>query len=141
GFVSAGQESYRLARLDPLTLLERRGPSLALGSRNSAWSFSPDGSKLVLADTDLNGVLMLVDPLRMKRLGLVDAGGLSAVRTTFWPDERRLYAVVVRLSRGADGNLSSVPTVGVAIDPATLSVVCAQALDGSVHGSAHARST
>src|SRR5919198_5794547 len=93
GFVSVSQESYRLARLDPLTLSERRGPSLALGSRNAAWSFSPDRSKLVLADYGLNGVLMLVDPVKMRRLRLVDTGGMASIRTTFWPDARRLYAV------------------------------------------------
>jgi hypothetical protein len=141
GFVSAGQESYRLARLDPLTLVERRGPSLELGSRNSAWSFSPDRSKLVLADYGLNGVLMLVDPLKMRRLGFVDTGGMAAIRTTFWPEESRLYAVVARLERQADGGLTPVSTSLLAIDPETRSVVGEQALDGSVSGAAHSSRT
>jgi hypothetical protein len=141
GFVYAGQESSRLARLDPLTLVERRGPSLALGSRNAAWSFSPDRSELVLADHDLNGVLMLADPVRMKRLGFVDTGGMAAIRTTFWPDERRLYAVVARLTREVDGSLTPASTSILAVDPATRSVVGEQALDGSVYGAAHSSRT
>ena len=141
GFVYVGQESSRLARLDPLTLVERRGPSLELGSRNAAWSFSPDHSKLVLADHDLNGVLMLVDPLKMRRLGFVDTGGMAAIRTTFWPDERRLYAVVARLNREADGSLTPASTSVLAIDPLTRSVVGEQALDGSVYGAAHSSRT
>ena len=138
GFVYAGSESWRLARLDPLTLLRRRGPSVALGSRNWAWSFSPDRSKLVVAASDVNGVLLLVDPLRMKRLGFVDTGDLAAVRATFWPDERRLYAVVTRLIRQADGSATPAGTSLLAIDPATRSVVGQQELAGSVYGAVHA---
>jgi hypothetical protein len=141
GFVPVSQESYRLARLDPLTLSERRGPSLALGSRNAAWSFSPDRSKLVLADYGLNGVLMLVDPVRMQRLGFVDTGGMASIRATFWPDEGRLYAVVVRLTRQADGGLTPTSTSLLAIDPASRTVVGEQALDGSVSGAAHSSGT
>ncbi|HYZ79555.1 MAG TPA: hypothetical protein VE596_19505 [Gaiellaceae bacterium] len=141
GFVYVGQESWRLARLDPLTLLERRGPSLALGSRISAWSFSPDRSTLVLADSDLNGVFMLVDPVRMRRLGFVDTGGMAVIRTTFWPDDRRLYAVVARLNRQADGSLTPASTSLLAVDPETRSVVGEQALDSFVYGAAHSSRT
>jgi hypothetical protein len=141
GLVSVSQESSRLVRLDPLTLRQRPGPSLDLGSRNSAWSFSPDRSKLVLADYNLNGMLALVDTVRMRQLGLVDTGGLDSVRTTFWPDDRRLYAVVARLTRQADGGLTPASTSILAIDPATRSVVGEQPLEGSVSGAAHSSRT
>jgi len=139
GFVWVSEDNYRLVRLDPLTLVRRRSPSLAVGSRNFAWSFSPDRSKLVLADT-MSGELMLVDPLRMKRLGSIGVGGsdLATVRTTFWPVEQRLYAVVVRLVRDSDGNAAPVSTSLVAIDPATRSVVGEQPLAGTIWGAVHA---
>jgi hypothetical protein len=137
GFVWVNQDSWRLVRLDPLTLLQRRGPSLAVGSRNWAWSFSPDRSQLVLADSN-RGALMLVDPLRMRRLGSVDIGDLAVVRTTFWPDERRLYAVVVRLVRESDGTLTLASTSLLAIDPGTRSIVGEQPLGGTVWGAVHA---
>jgi hypothetical protein len=74
----------------------------------------------------------------MRRLGLVDIGDLAVVRTTFWPDERRLYAVVVRLVREADGSLTPVSTLLLAIDPETRSVVGEQPLAGTVWGAVHA---
>src|SRR5207237_542792 len=88
------------------------------------------GLGAVLADSNVSSELMLVDPLRMKRLGFVDIGGgdLATVRTTFWPVEQRLYAVVARLVRDADGNATPVSTSLLAIDPATRSVVGKQPL-------------
>ena len=137
GLVSAGQESWTLMRIDPLTLARRAGPTVSVGSRISAWSFSPDRSRLVLGDYDVSGVLMLVDTQRMRRLGLVDAGGMAQTLTTFWPEEGRLYAVVTRLTRKDDGTFARQPSSLVAVDPGSRTVVGEQSLDGWVYGSAH----
>src|SRR2546423_10795077 len=77
GFVYAGGQSWRLAPIDPLTLSRRPGRSLSVGDSFSAWSYSPDRSKLVLGRGGIGGELLLVDTRRMRRLGLVDTGGVG----------------------------------------------------------------
>ena len=72
GLVSRSAESMALARIDPLTLRTRPGPSLSLGDRYRAWSFSPDRSQVVFGDSS-RGELLLVDARRMRRIALVDS--------------------------------------------------------------------
>jgi hypothetical protein len=137
GLIYAGDESWRLVAMNPLTLVQRQGRSLDVGDLIHAWSFSPDRSKLVLAQGDVGDALLLVDPGKMKRLGFVGLGGRANVRATFWPEERRLYAVVTRVTREADGTFSSQPTSLLGIDPETRTVTSERSLDGYVRGTAH----
>src|SRR5919109_5316833 len=64
GLFVTGQESWTLSRVNPLTLKRARGLSLRVGTRNAAWSFSPDRSKLVLADYASSGTLLVADTTR-----------------------------------------------------------------------------
>jgi len=137
GFVAIGQESWKLAPLDPLTLAPRPGSSVRVGSRISAWSFSPDRSKLVLGGYDASGKLLLVDTRAMHGLGLVDTGGTLQMLTTFWPEDRRLYAVVTRLDRRDDGTYMRRPSAIVTVDPSSRTVLGERSLDGYVYGWAH----
>ena len=57
GLVNVSQDSWRLVRLNPLTLGRRPGRSLVVGTRTGAWSYSPDRSQLVLADTSISGTI------------------------------------------------------------------------------------
>jgi hypothetical protein len=90
--VRAGKNALALVRLDPSTFRVRPGRVL-LGDRNSAWSFSPDRSTVVLADPTLFGWLRFVDVARMRALGdlRLNAGGF--VRATAWLGPDRLVAV------------------------------------------------
>src|SRR5438128_2342389 len=137
GLVSTGQESWKLVRLNPLTLGRRPGRSVAVGSRAAAWSFSPDRSELVLADYEIAATLVLVDTRTMRRLGLVDTGGNALISATFWPDEQRLYAVTTRLTRKEDGTYARQPASLFAVDPTSRAVVGERSLDGWVYGWAH----
>jgi hypothetical protein len=138
GLFTTGQESWTLSPVNPLTLKRARGGlSLRVGSRSAAWSFSPDRSRLVLADYASVGTLLVVDTTRMRSLGVVDLGGFAQVQATFWPDASRLYALVTRLTRRADGNFDRSPTSIVTIDPATRKVVEERSLDGWAYNWAH----
>jgi hypothetical protein len=137
GLFPTGQESWTLSPVNPLTLKRARGPSLRVGTRTAAWSFSPDRSKLVLADYAGAGTMLLVDTGTMKSLGVVDLGGFAEVQATFWPDESRLYALVTRLTRREDGSFTRAPTSLVTVDPATRAVVAERPLDGWAYNTAH----
>src|SRR5437588_137923 len=133
GLVSTGQESWKLVRLNPLTLGQRPGRSVPVGSP-AGWSFSPDRAKLVLADYGIAATLVLVDTGTMRRLGIVDTGGNALISVTFWPQEQRLYAVVTRLTRKEDGTYARQPPALVAVDPTTRAVVDLRTLALSYHG-------
>jgi hypothetical protein len=139
GLFITGQESWTLSHVNPLTLKRARGLSLRVGTRNAAWSFSPDRSKLVLADYANTGTLLLVDTGAMRSLGVVDLGayGFVQVQATFWPDQGRLYALVTRLTRREDGNFERSPSSIVTVDPATRKVVAERPLDGWAYNWAH----
>jgi hypothetical protein len=138
GFVSTGAESSKLVRLNPLTLGQRAGRSVQLGTRTWAWSYSPDRSQLVLADSSIAATLVLVDTRTMRRIAIVDTGGNALISATFWPDAQHLYVVRTALTRRNDGNFDRQPAALVAVDPASRSVVGSQSLDGWVYGFAHA---
>jgi hypothetical protein len=138
GLVSTGQDSSKLVRLNPLTLGQRAGRSVQLGTRTGAWSYSPDRSQLVLADTSISGTLVLVDTRAMRRIGIVDTGaGNAQINATFWPDEH-LYVVRTGLTRRDDGGFDRQPAALVALDPASRAVTGSRSLDGWVYGFAHA---
>jgi hypothetical protein len=139
GLFVTGQESWTLSRVNPLTLKRARGLSLRVGTRTAAWSFSPDRSKLVLADYASSGTLLLVDTGAMRSLGVVDLGdfGFVQVQATLWPDPSRLYALVTRLTRGEDGNFDRSPTSIVTVDPNTRKIVDERPLDGWAYSWAH----
>ena len=134
GLVNTGQESWKLARLNPLTLGQRPGRSVPLGSRVVAWSFSPDRARLVLADYGIAATLVLVDTRTMRRLGLIDTGGNAQISATFWPDENHLYVVTMRLTRKENGSYARQPASLVAVDPASRAVGGERSLDGWVYG-------
>jgi hypothetical protein len=138
GFVYSGEDSTKLVRLNPLTLGRRAGRSVQLGTRRGAWSYSPDRSQLVLADTSISGTLAFVDTRAMRRFAIADTGeGNAQINATFWPDEH-LYVVRTGLTRREDGNFDSQPAALVALDPGSRAVVRSQSLDGWVYGVAHA---
>ena len=140
GFVPKGSESSLLTRLNPLTLVPRRGRTMRLDGVISAWSLSPDASKLAVASGgEAQSELRVVDTTRMRSLGRVVLTGQVQVTTIFWADAERLFAVVTHLTRRPDGNFDRQPASLVAIDPATRQVVEEQSLDGYVQGSAHAQ--
>jgi hypothetical protein len=138
GFVSTGEDSSKLVRLNPLTLGQRKGRSVQLGSRTAAWSYSPDRSQLVLADNSISATLLFVDTRAMRRIAIVDIGGNALISATFWPDAQRLYVVRTTLTRREDGGFDSQPAALVAVDPASRTVVGSKSLDGWVYGWAHA---
>ena len=139
GFVYTGQDSLKLVRLNPLTLGQRAGRSVQLGTRTGAWSYSPDRSQLVLADNLISGTLVLVDTRTMRRIAIVDTGsGNAQISATFWPDAQRLYVVRTGLTRREDGNFDRQPAAVVAVDPASRAVTGSRSLDGWVYGFAHA---
>ena len=138
GVVRTGDESAKLVRLNPLTLGQRPGRSLQLGTRWGAWSYSPDRSRLVLADVSISGTLVLVDTRAMRRVTIVDTGsGNAEISATFWPNEH-LYVVRTGLTRRADGGFDRQPAALVAVDLASRAVVGSRSLDGWVYGWAHA---
>jgi hypothetical protein len=137
GLFLTGQESWTLSPVNPLTLKRSRGLSLRVDSRSTAWSFSPDRSRLVLADYAGTGALLLVDTAAMRSLGVVDLQAFVQVQATFWPDASRLYALVTRLTRREDGNFDRSRSSIVTIDPATRKVVEERSLDGWAYNWAH----
>jgi len=137
GIVSTGQDSSKLVRLNPLTLGQRAGRSVQLGTRTGAWSYSPDRSQLVLADNSISATLVLVDTRAMRRLAIFDTGGNALISATFWPDAQHLYVVRTGLTRREDGNFDRQPAALVAVDPASRTVVGSKSLDGWVYGFAH----
>jgi hypothetical protein len=141
GLFATGQESWTLSPVNPLTLKRGRGLSLRVGSRSTAWSFSPDRSRLVLADYASVGTLLVVDTTRMRSRGVVDLGGFVQVQATFWPDAAHLYALVARLTRRADGNFDRAPTSVVTVDPVTRKVVAERPLDGWASNWTHGANT
>ena len=140
GLVNVSQDSWKLVRLNPLTLGRRPGRSLQVGSRTSAWSYSPDRSRLVLADNANSATLVFVDTRTMRRIAIVDTGGgmNALVSATFWPDAQHLYVVRTGLTRRDDGGFDRQPAALVAVDPASRAVVGSRSLDGWVYGWAHA---
>jgi hypothetical protein len=139
GFVYTGEDSAKLVRLNPLTLGRRPGRTVQLGSRRSAWSYSPDRSQLVLADASISGTLVLVDTRAMRRSAIVDTGsGNAQISATFWPDAQHLYVVRTALTRREDGRFDSQPTDLVTVDPASRAVTGSQSLDGWVYSWVHA---
>jgi hypothetical protein len=139
GFVPTGSDSWSLARLNPLTLKPTRGRTLKLKDAISAWSLSPDGSKLVTATGgEVQGELRLFDTARMRASGRIVLADQVEVLRTFWPEEQRLYAVVTHLSRRADGNFDRQPASLLTIDPATRQVVAERSLGGYLYGWAYA---
>ena len=141
GFLPTGQDSWSLARLNPLTLAPRRGRTLKMKDAIFAWSLSPDGSKLVTAaGGESQSELRFVDTARMRASGRIVFTDQVQVLKTFWPEEQRLYAVVTHLSRRPDGNFDRQPASLVTIDPATRQVVGERTLDGYLYGAAYAPS-
>jgi hypothetical protein len=138
GFVYTGQDSSKLVRLNPLTLGQRPGRSVQLGTRTGAWSYSPDRSQLVLADNSISATLLFIDTRAMRRIAIVDTGGNALISATFWPDAQHLYVVRTGLARRADGGFDSQSAALVTIDPASRAVVGSRSLDGWVYGWAHA---
>lgn len=139
GLVPTGPESWSLARLNPLTLVPRHGRTLRLDDAISAWSLSPDTSKLVVANGgEGQGELRLMDTTRMRGLGRVVFPEQLQVLRTFWPEEEHLYAVVTHVTRRPDGNFDRQPASLVTIDPVTRRVVGERSLDGYVYVWAHA---
>lgn len=138
GIVYTGQDSSKLVRLNPLTLGQRPGRSVKLGTRTGAWSFSPDRSQLVLADNSISATLLFADTRAMRRIAIVDTGGNALISATFWPDAQHLYVVRTALTRRADGGFDSQPAALVTVDPASRRVVSSRSLDGWVYSWVHA---
>ena len=119
--VRAGKNALALVRVSPSTLRVQAGRRVLLGDRASAWSYSPDGSRLVLADSTLFGWLRFVDVTRMRALGdlRLNAGGF--VRATAWLGPDRLVAVASYEQE----------TTLVLVDPVRRRVLASRELDGT----------
>jgi hypothetical protein len=137
GLVWRSNESMALVRLDPLSLATKVGPSLSLGDRYRAWSFSPDRSKLVFGDTS-RGELLLVDARRMRRIALVESLQSAIVVATSWPAADRLYAITESVTQTDDYNTSCCgPAQLVTVDPDAHTILATRPLGGQVYGLAH----
>jgi hypothetical protein len=119
--VRAGKNALALVRVSPSTFRVQTGRRVLLGDRASAWSYSPDGSRLVLADSTLFGWLRFVDVARMRALGdlRLNAGGF--VRATGWLGPDRLVAVASYEQQ----------TTLVLVDPVRRRVLASRELPGS----------
>jgi hypothetical protein len=85
----------KLVRVDPNTLSILRGPQLKLPDFAGGFKSSPDRNLAVVGGTD-HGRLVFVDPIRMRRLGMLKLGGLDdSAATIAWPRRRTLVALDV----------------------------------------------
>jgi hypothetical protein len=118
-------ETFTLARVDPLTL---RAEGRTVSTVNpTAYAFSPDGRRMVLAG-DFSP-LELVDVREMRRLGRFPSLGHSTwVDSLIWASPRCIVAIV----RGET-------TRAVALDVATRRVVSDVRLAGAVVATTHSR--
>jgi hypothetical protein len=117
-----------LSRIDPADLRPLAGPSVELEGHTFGWSFSPDGSRLVLgngAAPDGPVELRFVDMEAMRTLGDVRVANGGSIRETRWVGPERVLAIVDR---------SSGDEVAVVVDATALHVVHETELAGSLIG-------
>jgi hypothetical protein len=109
-----GDPGRELVQLDPDSLRPLPGRRLALTDTVGGYAWSPDGSTLVLGDTDTDA-LFLVDAQRMRMLGKTWLDVPNAPRWFGWLGPRRLLAVVDQPLRDPDAKLGD--TAVVLVDP------------------------
>jgi hypothetical protein len=125
------QAQQRLVRVNPNSLraLPRSSvPRVALDGHTNGWSFSPNGSRLVLGRDGIPE-LRFVDVLRQRRLGqdLEIGDWQAAVAATGWFRSDLLVAVLAQ-----PGCCSVGTTTVVWIDPIRRQVLRRQVLDGAL---------
>lgn len=137
--LSIGSTAGWLMRLDPQTLRPLRGKRIAVEKGGCAsqdggtlcwvpaWAVSPDGKRLVLAESTPRGVsdapsLRLVDPAAMRTIARIPVAG-GAIGALAWLRPDRVLAV----QEATDGGQQV-----VAVDLATRRVAPPRSLDGSV---------
>ena len=140
GVSSASGYSSVLERLDPLTLKRVPGPFLPTLTYRASSAFSPDRSRLALGGID-NGDVLIVDAVRLRRIGIADSFVLpSAVRTLWWPTRERLFALLEPFTLTPDGGSTCCGApVLLTIDPRSRRVLAKRTLEGSPVEGAHTR--
>jgi hypothetical protein len=98
-----------LVRLDPASFRPLPRKSIELGKYGYSWSFSPDGSKLVLGGFAAG--LRLVDVQRMRVLSDLKVAPAGLVVAVAWPDSRHVHAVVQAPSGQGKLNLAIIDAV------------------------------
>jgi hypothetical protein len=132
--VSPDRRTARLIEVDRATL-EATGRSLAVHGFAASWAFSPDGSRLAVANawvaaTGRPAGLTIVDVAGMRELRRIAAPARTGVvRAIAWPRPDRIVAVLV-------GVTSPQGSTAVAIDPTTGRLVAQRELSGSLVGGA-----
>jgi hypothetical protein len=91
--ISWHKGAAELERIDPLTLrrVSRRGA--AVGRDTSAWSYSPDRKRLVLANANGDAALRFVDLRRLTSLGRLEIDRSASIAATAWVSPRRVLAL------------------------------------------------
>jgi hypothetical protein len=118
-----------LVRLDPNSLRPLPGRRLALPDSVGGYAWSPDGSTLVLGDSNTDA-LFLVDTQRMRMLGKLWLDVPNAPHSFGWLGPRRLLAVVEQPLRDPDAKIGD--TAVVLVDPLARRVLRRQNLHGGV---------
>ena len=129
GLAVAPPYSNALVRLDPATLRRVGRGRVVLGEHDSAWSFSPGRSRLVLGDT--KGDLLLVDARRLRPLGHLATGVRSMVQATQWLDAWHVVAAVGWCCNVEQSRL-------VVVDVPRRKVLSRRSLGGTLERAAHA---
>jgi hypothetical protein len=124
-----GDPGRMLVQLDPNSLRPLPGRRLALTDTVAGYAWSPDGSTLVLGDTDTDA-LFLVDARRMRTLGKLWLDVPNSPHWFGWLGPRRLLAVVDQPLRDPDAKLGD--TAVVVVDPLARRVLRRQNLHGGV---------
>jgi hypothetical protein len=122
-------EPVQLVQLDPDSLRPLPGRRLALTDTVAGYAWSPDGSTLVLGDTDTDA-LFLIDAQRMRMLGKMWLDVPNAPQWFGWLGPRRLLAVVDQPLRDPDAKLGD--TAVVLVDPLARRVLRRQNLHSGV---------
>ncbi|HEX8132306.1 MAG TPA: hypothetical protein VF880_02590 [Actinomycetes bacterium] len=124
-----GGQGRELAELDPNSLRPLPGRRLALTNTVGGYAWSPDGSTLVLGDSDTDA-LLLIDARRMRTLGKLWLDVPNSPQWLGWLGPRRLLAVVDQPLRDPDANLGD--TAVVLVDPLERRVLRRQNLHSGV---------
>jgi hypothetical protein len=124
-----GDPGRELVQLDPDSLRPLPGRRLALTDTVAGYAWSPDGSTLVLGDTDTDA-LFLVDAKRMRMLGKMWLDVPNSPQWFGWLGPRRLLAVVDQPLRDPDAKIGD--TAVVLLDPLARRVLRRQNLHSGV---------
>jgi hypothetical protein len=125
----AWDRSPAVVRVDPDTLRPLAGRRAPIAGEPLAWSFAPDGRRMVLGSAARGARLRLIDLRTMRVLGQVELARRGSEAFTTWAGRSRVLAAVV--TRGCCG---AGDTVVASVDVRRRRVVSRRALGGSLQG-------